>query len=155
MRLLNTKQLLTHFGFMLAMGGPRMFTYFLKAFPILMLAGISSDDLEEWLSKARKGIGETAVRATRGIPGLLGVDVTAAVTPTLPSSLTEILGLTINDMLKVAQLIPGINLGYGVQDVGEFVKNSMPILGWTIGMVESLASNMGDKQIKDMDGELS
>jgi len=74
----------------LAMGGPRAGIFMLRSLPILGAIG-ALWSVEDWLNRK-------APRASRGVPGFAGVDVTAAVTPQLPSRATDWMGPTLSDM---------------------------------------------------------
>lgn len=77
----------------LAMGGPRAFIYFLRSLPFLGAIG-ALWALEDWLNRK-------APKASRGLPGYAGVDVTAAVTPQLPAKGTDWIGPALSDAWKL------------------------------------------------------
>jgi len=74
----------------LLMGGPRACIYMLRSLPFLGAIG-ALWALEDWLNRKLP-------RASRGLPGFAGIDVTAAVTPQLPSQATDWMGPTLSDM---------------------------------------------------------
>lgn len=79
-------------GFMLT-GGPRAALYTIKSLPVLGILGFW-DDIEDWLN-------QNAPRASRGVGGALGVDVSPSVAFQFPQTADELLGPTFSDISRL------------------------------------------------------
>lgn len=79
-------------GFLL-LGGPRAAIMMLRSLPFLGAFGVLGA-LEDWLN-------QEAPRASRGAPGFVGADISAAVTPQLPRTETDWIGPALSDYLRL------------------------------------------------------
>jgi len=90
-RSLKGDEWLRYMGMHLALSGPRGVVYTLRSLPFLALTGLL-EPLEEWLLKEKSGL-------ARGLPGTLGVDVTAPATFQLPMESMDYVGPFLSDMV--------------------------------------------------------
>ncbi len=122
----------------LAMGGPRAVIYMLRSLPILGALGILWM-MEDWLNRK-------APRFSRGLPGYAGVDITAAVTPQLPSTVTDWAGPTLGDIYKLWDTVirPAFQGETGrLHDFGTWASRIMPSVMYWSRLVDSITSKSG------------
>lgn len=130
-----------------ALGGPRAFIYFLRSLPVLGSIG-ALWALEDWLNRK-------APRASRGAPGFAGIDMTAAVTPQLPSRQEDWMGPALSDAMRLwtdvlRPALQGERRDFS--DLKDWGTKLAPTVAYWAKMVEAL----GDKQgwITDERGRL-
>ena len=135
------------------LGGPRGFMYVLKSLPVLALVVPQStwNEIDDWLDS-------TAPRASRGVGGYLGVDITAPAVFQFPTRLEDWMGPFLSDMMRLKkEVIDPLHQGetFGVQkpfmspwtsapsEITEYAAGTVPILRhW----------NMMFEQMVDKDG---
>jgi hypothetical protein len=127
-----------YFTAFFAMGGPRAFLYFLRSLPVLGAIG-ALWALEDWLNRK-------APRASRGIPGYLGVDIGPAVTPQLPKTASDWMGPALSDALKlyndvIAPALQGEDRN--LNDVAKWGGKLAPALAYWGRMVEAIGNREG------------
>ncbi len=133
-----------YIGAFLAMGGPRALLYFLRSLPILGAIG-ALWWLEDWLNRK-------APRASRGLPGYAGVDISPSVTPQLPSTATDWLGPTLGDIYKLwDQVIRPVfqNEGGELRNFTTWASRIAPAYMYFSRMIESLTKK---GQVTDVRG---
>ena len=134
---LRGKEIARYAGMQLALSGPRGLLYMVKSIPILGLSG-ALDKLDEWLLHPEIGEGETAEKVekglgmvTRGIPGLIGADITAPATfQFMGSSPEDLAGPFLGDLLKLYKVTVTPMLqgeGYIKEDVIDWAK-ALPVV---------------------------
>lgn len=127
-----------YFGAFFAMGGPRAFLYFLRSLPVLGAIG-ALWALEDWLNRK-------APRASRGLPGFIGVDVGPAVTPQLPSRPSDWMGPALSDAVKlyndvISPALQGENRNFN--DVAAWGAKLSPSLAYWGRMLEAIGNREG------------
>jgi len=90
---LKGKQWLRYVGMQLALGGPRALLVTMKSFPLLGMMGLFPA-IEDWLNR-------NAGRVSRGVPGLLGFDISQASTFQFPQEPTEWTGPTMAEAYRL------------------------------------------------------
>lgn len=90
---LRSVELARYMSMQLVLGGPRAGLYLLKSLPIIA-AVAHVDDIERWLNAKFP-------RASRGLPGLVGADISAMAAFQLPTDLQDLLGPTLSDLTNV------------------------------------------------------
>ncbi len=127
-----------YFTAFLAMGGPRAVIYMLRSLPILGALGILWM-MEDWLNRK-------APRASRGLPGYAGIDITASVTPQLPSTATDWAGPTLGDIYKLYDTVirPAFEGETGrLHDFGTWASRLAPAVMYWSRMVEAITKKNG------------
>ncbi len=122
----------------LALAGPRGTIYTLKTLPILGALGLL-DDAEDWMNKHLP-------KVSRGMGGLLGVDVTAPATFQFPTSPEELAGPFIGDLLKLYKnvYVPFANgESYLAQPVKKWGKGLIPAFYYWDMIVDSVMDEEG------------
>lgn len=122
----------------LAIGGPRAALYTLMSLPLLGALG-KLDDLEDWLNR-------NAPRASRGLPGFAGVDVSPAVAFQFPQTGADWFGPVVADIARLwtdvlGPVIEGKERNMG--DVGEWASRIAPAWFWWQQALESLMDDTG------------
>lgn len=124
-------------GFML-LGGPRAAVYMLRSLPILGAAGILYA-LEDWLNRK-------APAASRGVGGAAGVDLTAAVTPQLPSKTEDWAGPTLSAFVTLYRdIIEPAMSGEkrDARDLAQWGAKLAPMTSYWYDLVESALHREG------------
>lgn len=122
----------------LAVGGPRAALYTLMSLPLLGAFG-KLDDLEDWLNR-------NAPRASRGLPGFAGVDVSPAVAFQFPQTGADWFGPVVADIARLwkdvlGPVIEGRDRNMG--DVGEWASRIAPAWFWWQQAIESVSNDTG------------
>jgi len=141
-------KLARYLGLFWAVGGTSALIATLKGFIGLGFL-FDFDELEKWFDNNLPAV------VHRGIPGALGVDITAAVTLRVPQTLLEAVGPTVSDVVKFyTKVIKPIAVGEGYQPeaVGEWVKGSVVMLPHVQKAIDAMFSE--DGAIKDRQGNV-
>lgn len=122
----------------LALGGPRAYIFLLRSLPFVGTAWLLRE-AEDWLNKE-------APSASRGIGGAVGVDVTAAVTPQLPTRPEDWIGPALSDLYRlnrdvVGPMIRGESKDWN--DVAEWGSRLMPAAFYWRQLVDSALDDQG------------
>lgn len=123
---------------MLLMGGPRAALITLKSLPVLGALGLL-DDTEDWLN-------QNVPRISRGVPGLLGTDVSYATAFQFPEQVSDLAGPFLSDLFKLYDRVlrPALQ---GEQrdfsDVQDWLVKLSPILNTWSDLVETFNSDDG------------
>lgn len=122
----------------IATGGPRAALYTLMSLPFLGAFGLL-DDLEDWLNR-------NLPRASRGVPGFLGVDVSPSVAFQFPQTGSDIAGPFLSDAWKLwdgvlKPMVRGESRDWN--DVQDWASRLAPAIYWWDQAIESLSSDSG------------
>lgn len=120
--------------------GPKGILMIMKSLPFLFALGLlgKGDDVLEWMNKEMP-------RLSRGIGGLLGVDITAPATFQFPTSMSEIFGPTLSSTWKFIDLWMQKAKGVAVdrKDVGKALIGLSPSARNMKEVVDTLFYNDG------------
>ena len=138
-------EILRQTGTFLALAGPRAVIYMMRSLPWIGV-WVGFDKIEEALDKH-------IPRLSRGIPGLLGTDITAPAVIQLPTEPADWGGPFISDLmgLKNEVLVPAMEGEDFITDNAlEWVKNLMPIMNYWGKLMSSYSDE--DGWIRDKNG---
>jgi hypothetical protein len=124
-------------GFM-ALGGPRAAIVVLKTLPIIGAIGLIPT-IEQWLNK-------NAPQSSRGVPGLLGADVSSAVAPQLPTQTTDWIGAALSDYFRLWRDVIAPTLKGETKDFSnlkEWATRTAPAAFYMDQLVESVMDKQG------------
>jgi hypothetical protein len=125
--------------YMMVTGGPKAFVYFMKTLPLLGLLGFW-DEIDKYMN-------QNAPQLSRGIPGLIGMDVTAQAVAQLPNTDIESLsGATLSDMAKLWKDVVKPTLQgeeKDLENVKDWATKVAPVLNYMNMFVESLSNKAG------------
>ncbi len=142
---LRGMEIARYMGMQFALAGPRGAVIVLKSLPILGATG-AMDRVEEWLNKELP-------RASRGIGGAVGVDVSAAATFQFPATMRDWLGPTLSDIVAFHKnIVSPLFEGKGIEgsDVSKFMGSTFPIYRYYANMLEQVVDK--DGWVKDERG---
>ena len=94
---LQGNEWLRYAGMQMSLAGPRGLVYMMRSIPFLLPLGLA-DATDEWLEKNAK-IGDVDV--SRGLPGLIGADITAPAVVQLPNKPEDLAGPFIADLTRL------------------------------------------------------
>jgi hypothetical protein len=122
----------------LALGGPRAAIFMLRSLPFVGTLWL--------LREAEDQLNQKAPAAARGVGGALGVDVTAAVTPQLPTRAEDWIGPTLSDIYRlgrdvVGPAITGENKDWS--DLAEWGSRLAPAAFYWRQLVDSALDDQG------------
>ena len=132
-------------GSFLALGGPRAVVYMMRSLPIIG-AYVGWDKIEEMMD-------EVAPRLTRGVPGVIGTDITAPAVIQLPSEPADWGGPFLSDLHDlVAKVLVPVMEGedFITENAMEWAKNLAPIANYWDKLLDSVMDK--DGWIKDRFG---
>jgi len=142
---LRGPEIARYIGMQLALGGPRGLVMIAKSLPILgMMQGWN--ELENWMNKEYP-------RASRGIGGALGVDITAPATFQFPASMKDWLGPTLSDITSLYKnVVTPLVDGHGLEGVEGMRAGSsiFPIIRHWRNVIEQVVDK--DGWVKDERG---
>jgi hypothetical protein len=142
---LRGPEIARYIGMQVALGGPRGLLMIAKSLPIIGAFG-GWTELENWMNK------EHPV-ASRGIGGLVGVDITAAATFQFPSSMRDWLGPTLSDLGTLHKNVWGPirdGEGFGTKEASAAIKGVFPIFRHWANLFEQVVDR--DGWVKDERG---
>lgn len=135
---LRGPEIARYIGMQVALGGPRGLLMIAKSLPIIGAYG-GWTELENWMNK------EHPV-ASRGIGGLMGVDITAAATFQFPSSVRDWLGPTISDLMSLHKNVwepIRDGEGFGAKEASAAIKGVFPIFRHWANVFEQVVDKDG------------
>lgn len=145
---LTPMELARYSGMQLMLGGPRAMMYVLKSLPIVAIVN-NAEDIERWLNT-------NYPRASRGIPGMVGTDISSMSSFQLPSEPSELVGPLFSDMWNMYKTfaVPVMNGTQGIQqtatleNVNSLIIDNVPFWrNWNDVWKNGLA---GDGNLKDV-----
>lgn len=115
---LRAEELVRYMSMQMTLGGPRAAMYMIKSLPIIgAVAGV--DELERLLNTY-------IPRLSRGVPGLLGADVSAMSSVQLPNTMPEWAGPMVSDAINTFKIMQGFTEKDSLSVANELAMNSAP-----------------------------
>ncbi len=145
-RSLEGVEIARYAGMQLILGGVKGFVHLLYTIPLLgWILRVPLDvDLDEWLNK-------NFPKASRGLVGLFGGDISIPATFQLPDRVEDWMGPFLSDMFKLQKSIKnGVETGFFPMEIKEWASGLAPSIYYWRMLIDSVIDD--DGYIKDRQG---